>query len=153
MKLVKICKRPYIAEDEDRWGQGLGTYSVMGSEVGMVEEPFWNELDLFENYGNTPEGKAEQEAGKKHLNDGGSMETLEAPIMKKLLDRSKTQLWQFNMQLTEKPDENGAMSYLRSYAIFNEPSLRVHTEEHDKEVNKLQNKCKEMNSEKDNRDQ
>jgi hypothetical protein len=67
MKMVKICKRPYIAEDIDRWGQGIGTYSVYNTEVGEVEEPFWEELKLFETYGKTPQGKAELERAKEDL--------------------------------------------------------------------------------------
>lgn len=145
MKLVKICKKPFIVQDEDRWGQLLPTFSVSGGVVGMVDEVFWADIKQFENYSNTPEGNAEQESAKEQLKSGAMAQDIEMPIMKRLFARSKHTLWEFNMQLSENPDENGDMNYVRSYATFDQPTLREYTPEHDKEVETLQNKCDEMN--------
>lgn len=141
--LVKICKRPFIAEDTDRWGQGLGTYSVYATEVGFVEQEFWNDLKAFENYSNTPEGKAEQEQAKKDLEAGKKSEELDMPLMSRLIDKSKGLLWQFNMRITDNPGTE--QEYMRSYASFDCPTLREWTPEHDKEIKKLELKAKEMN--------
>ncbi len=148
MKLVKICKKPRIVEDDDRWGVSLGTYSVSNAQIGLVPEQFWSDLKVFENYGNTPEGIAEEEAAKKYIEDTGSADGLEMPLMSKLLKRSKTLLWEFNMQVGEESDD-GTTSYIRSYAEFNHPTLEEYTPEHDKRVKRLQDQCDKMNSEQE----
>lgn len=136
-------------EDTDRWGQELGTYSVYGSEVGYVEEQFWNDIKLFERYSATPEGSAEQQSAKEQLSSGAMVQDVEMPIMKRLLDRSKTLLWQFNMRVGEQvetEDEVFESSYIRTYATFDQPTFREYTPAHDEEVKKLQTKCDEMNN-------
>lgn len=141
--MIKICKKPYIAEDTDRWGQELGTYSVYGSEVGSVEEDFWEELKLFENYQNTPEGEAERKQAGEDIKAGKNIDQLKVPLMTRLLTRSKTMLWEFNMMTGYDGIDS---CYVRSYAVFDQPTLREYMPAHDEEVKKLEEKCKEMNA-------
>ena len=143
MKEIKICKRAYIQQDTDRWGQLLGTYSV-NYAVGFVSENLWEDMNLFENYGNTPETKAELEAAAEFIGNGGEVGEADLSIMNRLLKRSGSQLWQFNLRL-DTPTVDDTSSYIRCIASFKVPSLFVHDESMDKEYEKLKLQVIEMN--------
>jgi hypothetical protein len=140
-EMIKIGKKPHIAQHEDKWGQPLGTYYV-NTTAGYVDEEFWKDLQLYENYSKTPEGEAEKEYGVKQLKDGVDPQELDLPIMRRLIGRANALLWQFNMQLTDKDD---CEDWIRSYALWDEPTLHEWTDKDDEEVKKLQAKCDELN--------
>ena len=144
VKEIKICKKPYIIEDTDRWGQCMGTYSV-NYAVGFIGDTLWEDLHLFENYSNTPETKAEQQAASDYLANGGDTSNIPVPIMERLIKRAGGMLWQLNMRLDEPPLENGDTNYIRSFATYNVPSLYEWNKSFDEEYDRLKLQCENMN--------
>lgn len=147
VKEVKICKKPYIVEDTDRWGVPQGTYSV-NYAAGFVNDTLWEDLYLFENYGNTPETKLEQKTAAEFISKGGMPENASLPIMKRLIKRAGGTVWQLNMRLDEPLLENGDSNYIRSIATYSSPSLYEWNESFDEEADELRLQCIEMNKKK-----
>lgn len=149
MKEVKICKRAYIEQDTDRWGHLLGTYSV-NYGAGFVSENMWEDIYLYENYGNTKETKLEQETALNFIAAGGMPEKAYMPIMKRVIKRAGGLLWQFNIKLDEPPKKDGdedVYLYARTFASYMNPSLFLHDKSMDEEYEKLKLKADEMNRE------
>jgi hypothetical protein len=150
MKLIKICKKPLIEEDTDRWGRGLGTYSV-NYAVGIISEDMWNDVFLFENYGNTDVGKQELEDIKNYLSAGGNIQDIGNknntlnPEQIRLIGRAGGTIWQMNLRIDQPIAEDGTTSYVRVIAFFNNPSLYVHDKSFDEEYERLKLQVIEMN--------
>ena len=146
MKYIKICNRPLIADSEDKSGKPTGTYEVIHHEAGYVNESLWQDLKLFGNYSKTPEGIAEMDEVKKAIKNGIAIENLELPLMSRLIERAGGGLvWWFNMTLEEPEEGREDYSYIRQFVVWNTPSLKEWTPEHDERVKKLQQECDKMN--------
>lgn len=147
--MIKINKKPFIIEDCDEMGLGLGTYKV-NECVGYVEDSFWAELYKFENYRLTEDGMAEISRIAKFLDDGGHYSDVYAPVMHRALGKSKSIIWQFNLKLNETDDEIEPGIFenecVRTFASFDTTTFYVWTEAHEEEAYKLQKQCDKMNA-------
>jgi hypothetical protein len=143
--MIKIGKMPRILEDADRWTVGTGTFYVE-KIVGFVQEDFWKELQQFEQYSLTEAGKAEMESAAAQVRAGNfRSETIDIPIMNRLLGRSKSITWQFNMLLDDTHEVGLEPQYIRSYATFDKITLVPWSDLMDREVEALEAKCLKMN--------
>lgn len=88
---------------------------------GWVEKPFWYQLKEFEEYSYEKDDNLVSQYDK--LNKLGK---IKAPKMERLIKRSGSQIWQFNMRLN-KQEKNGTAEYIRSYALFAEKTLKLTT--------------------------
>lgn len=145
MKYIKICKKPGIVENTDKWGHGLGSYSVYNKNPGYITEELWEFIQKFQTYSKTPEGIKEAKEAKEFIEKGGLAENVKMPIMKQLFERSKHTLFEFNM-LEELPTEDQDSCYIRQYATFDKIEIYEWTPEHDVEVEKLEKQCELLNS-------
>lgn len=145
-EFVRICKKPFIAQNKDRSEQGLKTYSVFGTESGYVTKDLWDDIVLFQTYKQSPQGKAELEDVREKLANGGDINDTKTPLLNYLMKRSgNSKFWQFNM-LQDNPEENReASNYLRNYAILNKVELYVWSPAHEEEVKELQMQCEVLN--------
>lgn len=143
-KYIQIGKKPFIYEEDDRWGRPLGTYAVM-EVVGFAETGFWENLKKFESYGHTPESKAEMESAAKQVADGIEMSKIVTPIMTELINRAKSLMWEFNMLLELPFDGQLESNYIRSFGMFGEMSLVEWNEERQKELDEMKLVCEDMN--------
>lgn len=145
MKMIRIAKMPFIIEDTDRWGVGLGTFSVVDVQGEMPEE-MWSRVKEFEGYHLSTEGQAEteafKEASKAAALAGIDSVTHTMPYMKKVIGYCNSQLWEFNLRVCEVGDDT---YYIRSYAKFAQITLHEWTPEHDEKVNQLKEQAKQMN--------
>lgn len=143
-KEVKICKVPYIFEETDRWGLPDGTYHIRHL-VGYVDDQLWRDIQEFEQY-ETYGGLEEYASIGNFLKQGGSASDVKAPIMERLLKRSKGMLWQFNMATTQRlDDKDDERYYIRTYAEFNKKTLMEWEPEFDDRIKFLQTQCDLLN--------
>jgi len=148
MNNIRICNAPVLTGDTDRWGRGLGTYSVLYN-VGYVPVSFWEEIQAYQSYSVSTEGAAEKEAIAK-LPSNQLLDKSHYPHMSKLLDRAKNMLiWQFNARVDEKPDDSDyGNSYIRMLAFWDNITIFEHEQRYDNEYQKLLIKAAELNEAK-----
>lgn len=139
MNMIRIAKMPYLTEDTDRWGWGLGTYSVVDVQ-GYMEDQMWNRVQEFEGYYLSVEDKTKASLHGIGIDSISEM----LPYMKKVLAYTNNSLiWEFNLFVSQLKDPSEA-KYLRSYAVFGEKTLHEWTPEHDVKVALLKEEAKGM---------
>jgi hypothetical protein len=119
--MVKICKKPFIYEQTDRWGVPLGIFSVMFVK-GYVDLAFWKELKEFEDYTSAKELNAFLQSESNGVTYQAVAEDAKSfPIMKRLLKRAKGQIWEFDLLV--KPGNAETAQYLRTFAVFGQNAI------------------------------
>ena len=153
--MVKICAAPEVVEDTDRWGRGLGTYSVV-NPVGWVEESFWKKIQDFQTYDMAQEVAEIAAKGEmvylRSTEDAAKVLPRFARLMK--ITRGM-RILEFNL-LVEKPgtlSENGDQHYIRYYASLGKPTFKRYTALHEVRVALARLRCAWMNRGNKNEDQ
>jgi hypothetical protein len=141
--MIKICKKPKIIHNEDRWGQEMPGYYLY-NPVGYIDHQKWEDIYRFERYSILPEAQDEIKRMAIAINQGAEVKDLDMPPMTYLLGLSKTQLLQFNLRITEE-DKDDEAHYARNIALFDAVKdkdwydmFELWTPEHDEEVKKLE---------------
>ena len=144
MKFIKIGKTPFIANEQDRWGQSLPTFMVYNDGPGFVEQSFWKEIQEFENH--SIEKEVAEVCFATGLTIQGNLNELmdKLPITSRLIKRAYGQLWQFNMLLKPRTYQEGD-DMIRSFAVLGERSIKRWTFVDDIKLAYLRWKCARMN--------
>ena len=138
MNLVKIAKKPLILI-ESLEGTEAGKFFRVRNIVAYAEKSFYKEIHEFENYYTSKDGIEEKAKTLLDLENGISHADVKTPVMERLLSKSKSFLWEYNLHLED--NENEDFLYVRSYSYFGSPSTYLWNEEHDKQVAELQAIC------------
>lgn len=149
-KMVRIGWTPVIVHEEDRWGVQLPTFMVANDTAGYVDKKFWEDLQEFEHHDIGAE--VAQVAFESGLIIDGNLDSIlnKLPITKRLLDRSKYQIWEFNALVGYEQDDSS--TYVRMYAMLGQPALKRWTFIDDIRVAYLRWKCKRMNEKVNSQD-
>lgn len=146
--MVRIAKVPFIQEDTDRWGRPQGTFSVVNIQ-GDMDDEMWGRVQEYEGYYLSEQGQAETKALDEATVSSihGVVDKIRemVPYMNKLIGYCNSQLWQFNLRVSQTPYRDVAF-YIRSYAIFGEKTHYEWTPEHDEKVKLLKEQAANMNN-------